>query len=102
MLVIHLNRFEQQTMNMATKNPNMVDFPLKDLNLSRLVVGKDNGSCYALRGVCNHYGTMDGGHYTAMINNGSHWLKCDDHEVYEMSSSKVKTSAAYVLFYELV
>ena len=62
------------------------------------------GLDYCLHGVCNHYGTIDGGHYTAFCRNsgGSSgpWYKYDDHEVYELSTQAVKTSAAYVLFYQ--
>ncbi|PKU44277.1 ubiquitin carboxyl-terminal hydrolase 8 isoform x2 [Limosa lapponica baueri] len=49
----------------------------------------------------NHYGGLDGGHYTAYCKNASkqRWFKFDDHEVSEISSSSVKSSAAYILFY---
>ncbi|OXB63267.1 hypothetical protein ASZ78_011216, partial [Callipepla squamata] len=49
----------------------------------------------------NHYGGLDGGHYTAYCKNASkqRWFKFDDHEVSEISASAVKSSAAYILFY---
>ncbi|MEQ2175648.1 hypothetical protein GOODEAATRI_020029, partial [Goodea atripinnis] len=49
----------------------------------------------------NHYGGLDGGHYTAYCKNSDkqRWYKFDDHEVTEISSSSVKSSAAYILFY---
>ncbi|TTP59346.1 Ubiquitin carboxyl-terminal hydrolase 8 [Bagarius yarrelli] len=50
----------------------------------------------------NHYGGLDGGHYTAYCRNGTrqNWYKFDDHEVSEIStSSSVKSSAAYIFFY---
>lgn len=49
----------------------------------------------------NHYGGLDGGHYTAYCKNASkqRWFKFDDHEVSEISASSVKSSAAYILFY---
>lgn len=49
----------------------------------------------------NHYGGLDGGHYTAYCKNGlkQRWYKFDDHEVSEIYTSSVKSSAAYILFY---
>uniref|UniRef100_A0A8B9P645 ubiquitinyl hydrolase 1 n=1 Tax=Apteryx owenii TaxID=8824 RepID=A0A8B9P645_APTOW len=49
----------------------------------------------------NHYGGLDGGHYTAYCKNAAkqRWFKFDDHEVSEISASSVKSSAAYILFY---
>ncbi|KAG7468754.1 ubiquitin carboxyl-terminal hydrolase 8, partial [Solea senegalensis] len=49
----------------------------------------------------NHYGGLDGGHYTAYCKNAlkQRWYKFDDHEVSEISTSSVKSSAAYILFY---
>ena len=49
----------------------------------------------------NHYGGLDGGHYTAYCKNvlKQRWYKFDDHEVSEISTSSVKSSAAYILFY---
>lgn len=55
---------------------------------------------YDLYGVSNHYGTMDGGHYTAYCKSPDKqvWYKFDDHEVYEHTG--IKTHAAYLLFYQ--
>lgn len=49
----------------------------------------------------NHYGGLDGGHYTAFCKNAlkQRWYKFDDHEVTEISTPTVKSSAAYILFY---
>lgn len=57
---------------------------------------------FDLYGVSNHYGTMDGGHYTGFCKSSitKTWYKFDDHEVYELSRESVRSSAAYILFYE--
>ncbi|XP_018009134.1 ubiquitin carboxyl-terminal hydrolase 8 [Hyalella azteca] len=105
-LIIHLNRFEQRDFLM-TKNPNFVDFPLHHLRLDKFVVNNPTDSNpntdYSLYAVCNHYGTIDGGHYTAFCSSwppGDSWHKYDDHEVYDLPCTGVKTSAAYVLCYQ--
>ncbi|GBM55720.1 Ubiquitin carboxyl-terminal hydrolase 8 [Araneus ventricosus] len=55
---------------------------------------------YNLYGLVNHFGTLEGGHYTAYCNTSSNiWFKYDDHEVSEISSSNIRTPAAYILFY---
>ncbi|KAG8192284.1 hypothetical protein JTE90_002109 [Oedothorax gibbosus] len=55
---------------------------------------------YSLYGIVNHFGTLEGGHYTAYCSASSRkWYKYDDHEVSEISSSDIITPAAYLLFY---
>eukprot|EP00069_Balaena_mysticetus_P020585 bmy_13050T0 len=79
-----------------------VDFPLENLDLSQYVIGpKNNLRKYNLFSVSNHYGGLDGGHYTAYCKNAARqrWFKFDDHEVSDISVSSVKSSAAYILFY---
>ncbi|KAE8677231.1 BEL1-like homeodomain protein 1-like [Hibiscus syriacus] len=49
---------------------------------------------------CNHYGSMRGGHYTAFVHHGDgQWYEFDDSRVYPSGLEKIKTSAAYRLFY---
>ncbi|KAF8788453.1 ubiquitin carboxyl-terminal hydrolase 8-like [Argiope bruennichi] len=55
---------------------------------------------YNLYGIVNHFGTLEGGHYTAYCNTASNiWFKYDDHEVSEINSNIIRTPAAYILFY---
>lgn len=57
---------------------------------------------FDLYAVSNHYGTIDGGHYTAFCKSSLNkvWNKFDDHEVYDLSRESVRSSAAYLLLYE--
>ncbi|ESO95142.1 hypothetical protein LOTGIDRAFT_215305 [Lottia gigantea] len=98
-LLIGLNRFVSDGMWMQKKT-NYVDYAVTDLNLSGYIAGPVSKT-YNLYAVSNHYGTMEGGHYTAYCQNPSSrkWYKFDDHEVYDISSSDVKSSAGYLLFY---
>ncbi len=102
-LTIHLKRFKQEAI--WTKKQNYVDFELNSLDLgqfARACGGRLNRYReYRLYGVANHFGTMEGGHYTAYCYSQVYdkWHKYDDHEVSSMSPSSVKTSAAYILFY---
>ncbi|KAK5609480.1 hypothetical protein CRENBAI_007990 [Crenichthys baileyi] len=100
-VLVHLKRFSYEG-RWKQKLQTSVDFPLDNLDLAQYVIGpKQNLRKYNLYGVSNHYGGLDGGHYTAYCKNSDkqRWYKFDDHEVTEISSSSVKSSAAYILFY---
>ncbi|MGH0162530.1 UNVERIFIED_CONTAM: hypothetical protein FKN15_068658 [Acipenser sinensis] len=84
-LVLHLKRFSEARIR-TSKLSTFVNFPLKDLDLREFASENSIHAVYNLYAVSNHSGTTMGGHYTAVT---------------PMSSSQVRTSDAYVLFYEL-
>lgn len=105
-LVVHLKRFSYSRF-MKNKLETFVNFPTHDLDLTNYVAGKNGprqSNVYELYAVSNHYGSMGGGHYTAYVNlieeNG--WYNFDDSHVSPVSEDRIKTSAAYVLFYRRV
>ena len=104
-LTIQLKRFYQDDHGVWGKKQNFVDFELSSFDVGSFVRacgGKKNSyKEYTLYGVANHFGTMEGGHYTAYCYSQVYdkWHKYDDHEVSAMSPGNVKTSAAYILFY---
>ncbi|KAF7805767.1 ubiquitin carboxyl-terminal hydrolase 8 [Senna tora] len=103
-LVIHLKRF-QYSRFMKNKLDTYVDFPVDNLDLSAYIAhGHDKSSNrYVLYAISNHYGSMGGGHYTAFVHHGGdRWYDFDDSHVYPISQEKIKSSAAYVLFYRRV
>nr|XP_055030276.1 ubiquitin carboxyl-terminal hydrolase 8 isoform X2 [Misgurnus anguillicaudatus] len=100
-LLIHLKRFKYDG-RWREKLQTLVDFPLDNLDLSQYVIGpKPNLKKYSLYAVSNHYGGLDGGHYTAYCKNPikQRWFKFDDHEVSDISPSSVRSAAAYIFFY---
>ncbi|XP_033736515.1 ubiquitin carboxyl-terminal hydrolase 43-like [Pecten maximus] len=125
-LVIHLKRFRQVGLH-RSKLESLIDFPVNGLDMSKHIL-RPNGECdlqrvtmnmtpqqqrvhqgehhdnmiYDLHGVCNHDGSMLGGHYTAFCKNplDSDWYKYNDSKVTAISVSEVQTSAAYLLFYQ--
>lgn len=103
-LVIHLKRFSYSR---YTKNKleAYVDFPVDDLDLSMYIANKNTQPSfrYVLYAISNHYGGLGGGHYTAFVHHGGgRWYDFDDSNVYPINEEKIKTSAAYVLFYRRV
>uniref|UniRef100_A0A6Q2Z392 Ubiquitin carboxyl-terminal hydrolase n=1 Tax=Esox lucius TaxID=8010 RepID=A0A6Q2Z392_ESOLU len=100
-VLVHLKRFSYEG-RWKQKLQTTVDVPLENLDLSQYVIGpRTSLKRYNLFGVSNHYGGLDGGHYTAFCKNAvkQRWYKFDDHEVSEISTSAVKSSAAYIFFY---
>ncbi|ESR37302.1 hypothetical protein CICLE_v10027791mg [Citrus x clementina] len=103
-LVIHLKRFSYSRFS-KNKLETYVDFPVDNLDLSTHVAHLNDklSNRYMLYAVSNHYGSMGGGHYTAFVHHGGgQWYDFDDSHVYPISQDKIKTSAAYVLFYRRV
>ncbi|KAF3423965.1 hypothetical protein E2986_05418 [Frieseomelitta varia] len=109
-IVIHLNRFAESGGWLEKRNT-AVDFPLTDFNLKPYLVADTSSATnirsysysYSLYAMSNHYGTMEGGHYTAFCKNAAQnkWYKYDDHTVTEVTVSQVRSqnTSAYLLFY---
>ncbi|XP_058482483.1 ubiquitin carboxyl-terminal hydrolase 2-like [Solea solea] len=101
-LVLHLKRFSDSNVR-ASKLSTYVNFPLKDLDMREFGCGSGERVLYNLYAVSNHSGNTLGGHYTAYCKNATlgEWYSYNDTRVSPMSSSQVRTSNAYILFYEL-
>lgn len=89
----------------VTKIDNLINFPIENLYLNKYVLGLDKGErlIYDLYAVCNHYGGVSGGHYTAFAKNmlTKEWYEFNDNLVTKISEDSVVSKAAYVLFYKL-
>ena len=97
-LVIDIKRFNSSN----RKKQNLVDFPIDNLNLSKYVIGYNKESyVYDLYGVCNHSGSVLGGHYTSFIKNANgKWYHCDDTNITEVTNpQQIVTPKAYCFFY---
>ncbi|KAM7084840.1 ubiquitin carboxyl-terminal hydrolase 2 isoform 4-T8 [Molossus nigricans] len=101
-LVLHLKRFSESRIR-TSKLTTFVNFPLRDLDLREFAAENTNHAVYNLYAVSNHSGTTMGGHYTACCRSPvtGEWHTFNDSSVLPTSSSQVRTSDAYLLFYEL-
>ncbi|XP_071881999.1 ubiquitin carboxyl-terminal hydrolase 43 isoform X4 [Anas platyrhynchos] len=85
-LIIHLKRFRQVAEH-RHKLTTLVRFPLRGLDMAphlapgggrwaprRLPESRPRDSLYDLYAVCNHHGSMQGGHYTATTT--ARWRRC--------------------------
>ncbi|XP_069797244.1 ubiquitin carboxyl-terminal hydrolase 2-like isoform X2 [Narcine bancroftii] len=99
-LVLHLNRFAFSHYAIR-KCTTFVDFPLYGLSLRHCSADKAGNSVYDLYAVCNHTGTVNGGHYTAYCKSSSKWHVYNDSRVSLIQDNQVVSSESYLLFYEL-
>ncbi|XP_057422857.1 ubiquitin carboxyl-terminal hydrolase 9-like [Lotus japonicus] len=103
-LVFHLKRFSYSRY-LKNKLDTFVNFPIHDLDLTKYVKSKDGQSYkYNLYAISNHYGGLGGGHYTAYAKliDENKWYHFDDSHVTPADEAEIKSSAAYVLFYQRV
>ncbi|XP_075703073.1 ubiquitin carboxyl-terminal hydrolase 43 [Rhinoderma darwinii] len=124
-LIIHLKRF-RQVGGRRNKLSTLVKFPLAGMDMAPHVVKRGPGSkrplgpwpswkqppylpenghldvLYDLYAVCNHHGSLQGGHYTAYCRNSldARWYSYDDSNVEHVLEDDVCTRGAYLLFYQ--
>lgn len=99
-LIICLKRFSSRSGRISKIN-RAIDFPVSDLDLSKLVTGR-SASSYDLKAVVNHFGDIHHGHYTAVCKNGKQWIHFDDDDVTVTSSDPNQwAQSGYILFYQL-
>uniref|UniRef100_A0A8C2XVB4 Ubiquitin carboxyl-terminal hydrolase n=1 Tax=Cyclopterus lumpus TaxID=8103 RepID=A0A8C2XVB4_CYCLU len=93
-LVVHLKRFSYSRY-MRDKLDSLVDFPLRDLDMSEFLINPNSGPChYDLIAVSNHYGGMGGGHYMAYGKNkdDGKWYNFDDSSVSPVNEDQIVVS----------
>lgn len=88
-LVIHLKRFQ---------GLQKINTPIS-LDKYITVVGNK----YTLYAVCNHTGSVNGGHYTAACKKrDGTWIMCNDNFITDVNSLPMQSSSPYILFYKSV
>ena len=98
-LIINFKRFIKESSRWE-KNDENIDFPINNFDMKDLMIGPDKDhSIYDLFAVSQHYGSTEGGHYTAVCKNSGKWYNYDDSSVTVTSPWACLSSAAYVLFY---
>ncbi|EMP29148.1 Putative ubiquitin carboxyl-terminal hydrolase 50, partial [Chelonia mydas] len=101
MVIFHLKRFDYQGSYKRKLGTNIY-YPLSNLDLSPYIypLFRKNPK-YNLCAVVNHFGYLDGGHYTAFCKHTltQNWYSFDDAQVSEIPQSSVQSAAAYLLFY---
>ncbi|XP_075818180.1 ubiquitin carboxyl-terminal hydrolase 50 isoform X2 [Microtus pennsylvanicus] len=100
-IVFHLKRFDIQG-TVKRKLRTEILYPLTNLDLTPYIcpIFRKHPK-YNLCAVVNHFGDLDGGHYTAFCKNSvtQAWYSFDDTRVSEIPDTSVQTATAYLLFY---
>ena len=97
-LMIQLKRFSE---DYRSKDERLVEFPIKDLDLSLYVADyEENLKYYDLFAVSNHGGSLRGGHYWSKALVKDYWYKFDDMTVNKIDEKEVVDGSAIVLFYK--
>ncbi|XP_021011484.1 inactive ubiquitin carboxyl-terminal hydrolase 50 [Mus caroli] len=100
-IVFHLKRFDIQG-TVKRKLWTDIHYPLTNLDLTPYICPVfRKHPMYNLCAVVNHFGDLDGGHYTAFCKNSvtQSWYSFDDTRVSEIPDTSVQTATAYLLFY---
>ncbi|KAI1417572.1 UCH-domain-containing protein [Hypoxylon sp. FL1857] len=101
-LIIHFKRFSSSAYR-NQKLDILVDFPLENLDISSRVLQKEDGKqeVYDLIAVDCHWGSTQGGHYTAHAKNfiDGQWYTYNDSSVSRTSPDRIVDSSAYLVFY---
>lgn len=106
LLYIELCRFNNSGGSTSKNNLN-IDIP-NEINISNYCDQSNNLNFnnlnYKLKGVTNHMGSLNGGHYTSdcvSFLDNSTWHHFDDSNVYRYTESNINKSNSYMLLYEL-
>jgi ubiquitin C-terminal hydrolase len=100
-LIIHLKRFVYEGFTMNKIN-NLIDYPLK-LDIEKYISNRNKiNKTYELYAVCNHIGSLNGGHYFSFIKKHDKWYLCDDDDITEIDESNIISNHAYILFYKII
>ena len=96
-MIIQLKRFKNNR-----KITSYIEFPVNNLDLHKVILNKESNHLkYDLFAICNHYGSLAYGHYTAFAKNyfSEKWYCFDDSQVMEIDEAEIVSQNAYVLFY---
>jgi ubiquitin C-terminal hydrolase len=111
-LIITLKRF---SLDGSSKISQSVEYPVNNLDLTPYVCGYGAEKYkYNLYGVCCHYGTIQGGHYTSIVKDffvkdffvkdfsvdDVSWFHYNDHLIQHITENEIVNPNAYCLFYE--
>lgn len=104
-MIINLKRFSQTNVyGKYKKNTVSIAIPIKNVCFSKYVTGYNSEKyTYDLFGICNHSGSLNGGHYTSTIRVADgRWFNFNDEHVQEvnnMPETYIEGKSPYCLFY---
>jgi len=103
-LVIHLKRFITSFENgiYSQKKIHTIVKYEEILDMSKYMIDKNREYKYELYGMCNHFGSLNGGHYYSHIKKNNIWYCFNDDKIFKLDKNDhLDNKHAYLLFYEL-
>lgn len=97
-LIVCIKRFN----NYLEKNNIHIDIPIESFDLTPYTMKRNDNKkyIYDLYAVCNHQGSVIGGHYTSMVKKDQYWYDLNDSECSQIKDISSKLSKnAYCLLY---
>jgi len=96
-LIVHIKRFSQNTQHFSEKNPTIVNFPVKNLEMGNYT--QPPSSCrYNLMASLQHDGTAEAGSYRGFVhfraNDG--WYEVQDLHVNGVHPQLISVSESYI------
>ena len=89
LIVLHLKRFN------GTQKVNTPLVIEKTINI--------NNKTFKLTSLCNHNGSLYGGHYTSTcLRKDEMWVICNDNNISKIQDLPTSTNVQYILFYEAI
>ncbi len=101
LLIVHIKRFSYSYITSRIRT--QVDYPISDLNLSDFIASpQKDPPIYELFAKTKHIGSLDAGHYIAIIKNREtqQWIVFDDDKVFRLGNQDLISPESYVLFYQ--
>ena len=105
-LVVHIKRFSKNTQQFVEKNPTIVNFPVRNLEMgpyARLADGeREKGTKYHLMCSTQHDGPPEGGTYRTFVHfkSNDQWYEVQDLHVNNVHPQLISVSESYIQFYD--
>ena len=102
-LILYIKRFTKNIFY-TEKNPTIVNFPIKQLDLTEFVAkNSDSVAVYNLVANVVHDGTPSGGGYRIHLQHrgARHWFEMQDLHVTDLLPEMITLSEAYIQIYQL-
>lgn len=99
-LIITLKKFDYNIkFNIITKKHSCVNYPLI-LNINNYHIKNINDKYY-LKGIINHEGMLNYGHYYAIVSYNNNWYMCNDEKVEQLNYTDIiNNKNSYILIYK--
>ncbi|KAL3919505.1 MAG: hypothetical protein SGPRY_005605 [Prymnesium sp.] len=100
-LIVHIKRFSKNTQQFSEKNPTIVNFPVRNLEMGQFTQVSAESSCEPPP-ISHHDGTPESGSYRVFVHfkANDQWYEVQDLHVNGVHPQLISVSESYIQFYE--